>query len=76
MDNPANQEDLSTWRAPDKGRFKANCDAAIPASGHRSIAAVVLRNWKGKIVDGLAKSVYVETSLGGELLPLELPARC
>ncbi|XP_058181423.1 uncharacterized protein LOC131299867 [Rhododendron vialii] len=67
MDNPPNQEDLSTWRAPDKGRFKANCDAAIPASGLRSIAAVVLRNWKGKIVDGLAKSVHVRTSLGGEL---------
>ncbi|XP_058189568.1 uncharacterized protein LOC131307174 [Rhododendron vialii] len=67
MDNPANQEDLSTWRAPDKGRFKANCDAAIPASGLRSIAAVVLRNWKRKIVDGLAKSVHVRTSLGGEL---------
>ncbi|KAI8572159.1 hypothetical protein RHMOL_Rhmol01G0176700 [Rhododendron molle] len=39
MDNPSNQENLSTWRAPDKGRFRANCDAAIPASRLRSNGA-------------------------------------
>lgn len=34
MDNPSNQEDA--WRAPDKDKFKANCDVAIPVSGQDS----------------------------------------
>lgn len=53
--------------APDKGKLKVNCDAAIPATEPGSKAAVVLRNWKGKIVDGFARSVHVGSSLGGEL---------
>ncbi|KAI8539114.1 hypothetical protein RHMOL_Rhmol09G0155900 [Rhododendron molle] len=33
MDTPSTQEDTSTWRAPDRGHFKANCDVAMPKGG-------------------------------------------
>ncbi|XP_058208344.1 uncharacterized protein LOC131321377 [Rhododendron vialii] len=46
--NPAHQEEISTWRAPDKGRFKANCDVAIPPVVKEGKTAVVLRDWKGR----------------------------
>ncbi|KAH7853483.1 hypothetical protein Vadar_002984 [Vaccinium darrowii] len=67
VDNPQNQEKLSTWRAPDKGKFKVNCDVAITNYGHTSKASVVLRNWKGKLMDGMAKSIRANSSLDGEL---------
>lgn len=67
VDNPKNQEDLSAWRAPDKGKLKVNCDVAIAESGLTCKASAVIRNWKGKLVDGMAKSVTVDSSLDGEL---------
>ncbi|XP_058202876.1 uncharacterized protein LOC131317335 [Rhododendron vialii] len=67
MDNPLNQEETSTWRAPDIGRLKANCDVAFPTPGKKGKAVAVLRNWKGKVMEGIARSVHTASSLGGEL---------
>lgn len=67
MDTPSTQEDLSTWRAPDRDCFKANCDVAIPKGGGAGKLAVVIRNWKGEIMDGMARSVFANSSLSGEL---------
>lgn len=59
MDNPSIQEEVSTWRAPDRGSFKVNCDVAIPSNGGEGKMAVVLRNWKGKVLDGFARTVSI-----------------
>ncbi|KAI8536475.1 hypothetical protein RHMOL_Rhmol10G0260000 [Rhododendron molle] len=67
MDNPLNQEETSTWRAPDVGRLKANCDVALPKSGKKGKAVAMIRNWKGKMMEGVARSVHIASSLGGEL---------
>ncbi|KAI8536299.1 hypothetical protein RHMOL_Rhmol10G0246800 [Rhododendron molle] len=42
MDNPLNQEETSTWRAPDVGRVKANCDVAFPMPGKKGNAVAML----------------------------------
>ncbi|KAH7861955.1 hypothetical protein Vadar_033013 [Vaccinium darrowii] len=67
MDNPQNQEDLSNWRALDKGKFKANCDVDTNESGPFSKASVVIRDWNGKLLDGTVHSIRAESSLDGEL---------
>ncbi|KAH7853442.1 hypothetical protein Vadar_002449 [Vaccinium darrowii] len=70
MDNPPIQEDNSNWRAPDKGKFKVNCDVALPPNGKEGKVAVILRDWKGKILDGFAKQITAASSLKGELLAI------
>ncbi|KAI8566954.1 hypothetical protein RHMOL_Rhmol02G0083000 [Rhododendron molle] len=50
MDTPSTQEDIPTWRAPDRGHFKANCDVGIPKGGGEGKLAVVIRDWKGNKV--------------------------
>ncbi|KAH7862425.1 hypothetical protein Vadar_004635 [Vaccinium darrowii] len=67
LENPQIQEDVSTWRAPDHGKFKANCDVAISNSGHSSKTSVVFRNWKGKLLEGRATSIQADSNLDGEL---------
>lgn len=67
MDIPSTQEDPSTWRAPDGYCPKANCDVAIPKGGEEGKLAVVIRNWKGEVLDGLARPVFANSSLSGEL---------
>ncbi|KAI8543672.1 hypothetical protein RHMOL_Rhmol08G0237200 [Rhododendron molle] len=67
MDTPSPQEDISTWRAPDRGHFKANCDVAIPKGGGEGKLAVVIRDWKGKILDGLTRTTVASSTLSGEL---------
>lgn len=67
MDNPTTQEELSTWKAPDKDKLKINCDVAIPVTGKVSKAAVFLRIWRGKILDGFVRSIHIGSSFGGEL---------
>ncbi|KAI8558828.1 hypothetical protein RHMOL_Rhmol04G0126800 [Rhododendron molle] len=67
MDNPTTQEELSTWKAPDKDKLKINCDVAIPVTGKVSKAAEFLRIWRGKILDGFARSIRIGSSFGGEL---------
>lgn len=60
MDNPIDQEATTTWRAPDFGKFKVNCDVAIPPNSSSSTVAVVLRNWRGDVLDGFAKCVLAQ----------------
>lgn len=71
-DNPLVQEEVSTWRAPDFGKFKTNCDVAISIIKNASKAVVILRNWRGKLVGGAAKTVSVcsNLGLGGELFAI------
>ncbi|XP_058181438.1 uncharacterized protein LOC131299883 [Rhododendron vialii] len=71
MDNPIDQGATTTWRAPDFGKFKVNCDVAIPPNSSSSTMAVVLRNWRGEVLDGFARKVYARTSLRGELLAIQ-----
>ncbi|KAH7847270.1 hypothetical protein Vadar_023997 [Vaccinium darrowii] len=72
MDNLQSQEEQSTWRAPDMGKIKVNCDVALHKSGNNSTISVVLRDRKGRIMDGLAKTVHVESSLNGELQAIRM----
>lgn len=37
--------------------LKVNCDIAIPRGGGEGKLAVVIRDWKGKVLDGLARSL-------------------
>lgn len=70
MDNPSIQEDNTIWRAPDKGKFKVNCDVALASNGRGGKIAVILRDWKGKVRDGFAKQITAGSSLKGELLAI------
>lgn len=63
MDNPSIQEDVSTWRAPDKGKLKINYDVTIPSNNSKGRMEIIFRNWKGKVLDGFARSVAVCSSL-------------
>lgn len=44
-----------------------NCSVAIPSNGGEGEMDVVLRNWKGKVLDGFARTVSASSSLCGEL---------
>lgn len=72
MDNPQIQEEQSNWRAPNMGKFKANCYVAIPKSGNMGQIFVVIRDRKGRIVDGLTKTIRAESSLEGELQAIRM----
>lgn len=62
MDNPPHRDDISHWKAPDRCKYKANCDAAISTKEQEGVVAVVLHDWEGKIVDGRTKTVKVSSS--------------
>ncbi|KAH7842585.1 hypothetical protein Vadar_007008 [Vaccinium darrowii] len=49
---------------------KVNCDAASSKDGGDGSITVVMRNWDGNPVDGLAKSVKISSPLQGELLAI------
>ncbi|KAH7856995.1 hypothetical protein Vadar_007802 [Vaccinium darrowii] len=72
MDNQESQEEQSSWRAPDMGKIKVICDVALPKLGNNSKILVVLRDWKGRVMDGLAKTVHAESSLDGELQAIRM----
>lgn len=56
--------------APDCRSLKANCDIALKGNSSSRKIAVVIRDWKGIIVDGVAKSVSALSSLQGELFAI------
>lgn len=70
MDNQPTTEDNSVWKAPACLTFKANCDVAIRPNSSEGMVAVVLRDWKGNMVDGLSKSVHTSSSLQGDLFAI------
>ncbi|KAI8567441.1 hypothetical protein RHMOL_Rhmol02G0122500 [Rhododendron molle] len=68
MDNPVIQEGSHHWRAPDSGSFKINCDAALLRN--KKVIVGVLRNCRGLVLDGFARTVKMCSSLHGELLAI------
>lgn len=67
MDNLPVADGSPSWKAPDFLSFKANCDMAVKPNHSVGTVAVVLRDWKGNVVDGRAKSSRFFSSLQGEL---------
>ncbi|KAH7865092.1 hypothetical protein Vadar_002098 [Vaccinium darrowii] len=70
MDNHPRNDSQSAWKAPDCSSFKANCDVAIRPNSSTGVAAIVLRDWKGKVVEGIAKSFQASSPLQGELFAI------
>ncbi|KAI8551926.1 hypothetical protein RHMOL_Rhmol06G0225200 [Rhododendron molle] len=52
MDNPTVEVNSTHWRAPDHGSFKMNCDVAVRRNGRDAMCSAILRDDKGKMVDG------------------------
>ncbi|RYR23368.1 hypothetical protein Ahy_B03g068605 [Arachis hypogaea] len=50
-----------TWRPPPQDRLKVNTDAAFHRDTGKAASAVVVRNWRGKIVTGTT-SKFITTS--------------
>lgn len=70
MDNHPVGNAPSSWKAPDCRSLKANCDIALKGNSSSRKIAVVIQDWKGIIVDGVAKSVSALSSLQGELFAI------
>lgn len=52
--------------------IKANCDVAKVGNKSRAAIAVVLRDYKGKIVDGRTSIVFISSVSQGEALAIRL----
>ncbi|KAI8560463.1 hypothetical protein RHMOL_Rhmol04G0257600 [Rhododendron molle] len=72
VDNLSCEDNLSHWKAPDQGNFKFNCDVAVSSQGREAVAASVLRNWKGELVDGRVARAKISSPLQGELIAIRL----
>lgn len=59
---------MTDWQAPNTGSFKINCDVAIKKGSHLASTVVLLRDARGKLIDGHTRSWRVTSSLQGELL--------
>lgn len=71
MDNPNIVDNISQWRATDRGRVKVNCDVAVKGDGTDAKVAVTIRDWKGSLINGMVGcSVKISSSLQGELLAI------
>ncbi|KAI8569400.1 hypothetical protein RHMOL_Rhmol02G0276100 [Rhododendron molle] len=58
---------------PPVGHIKANCDVAMSNEVRDAMAAVILRNSKGEVVDGaVLKGFKVDSVLQGELQAIRL----
>ncbi|KAI8573991.1 hypothetical protein RHMOL_Rhmol01G0318700 [Rhododendron molle] len=60
------------WLPPPVGHIKANCDVAMSNEGRDAMAAVILRNSRGEVVDGAVKGFKVDSVLQGELQAIRL----
>ncbi|XP_028109663.1 uncharacterized protein LOC114308291 [Camellia sinensis] len=54
------------WVPPSRGKWKFNCDAATDLSRGRGAVAVLLRDEKGHLVDGIAVKIRLATAIQGE----------
>ncbi|KAH7856324.1 hypothetical protein Vadar_000093 [Vaccinium darrowii] len=70
-DKPTVVDRISHWKAPDHGCFKINCDVAMGSNGKDAKVAIVLRDWRGSLVDVLVGSVVASSPLQGELLAIK-----
>ncbi|KAL7258016.1 hypothetical protein ACSBR1_004191 [Camellia fascicularis] len=69
---PLNPTPMAIWKALPRGSFKVNCDVAISKnSTHRAVVAV-LRNDRGRVLDGLTRLVSLSFFLPGESLAIRL----
>ncbi|XP_028056949.1 uncharacterized protein LOC114260949 [Camellia sinensis] len=63
-----NLQGRSVWQAHPPGSFKVNCNVAIKKDSSVASIAVLLRNFGGRLIDGLTSSCRVSSSLQGEAL--------
>ncbi|KAL7161387.1 hypothetical protein ACSBR2_041945 [Camellia fascicularis] len=60
------------WVPPSSGLWKLNCDSATDLSRGRGAVAVLLRDDKGKLVDGIVASIRMTSALQGEATAVRL----
>lgn len=63
------------WQRPGRGCLKINCDASVAAASGRTSIAAVLRDWQGRLVDGVVVSVQSSSVLQGEARAVRLACR-
>ncbi|GMP23353.1 hypothetical protein CsSME_00000984 [Camellia sinensis var. sinensis] len=51
------------WVPPSRGKWKFNCNAAIDLSRGRGAVAILLRDKKGYLVDGIAAKIQLATAI-------------
>lgn len=56
------------WFLPPSGQFKINCDVAVQAGSSQAVAAAILRNSTGQLIDGLIQKWCISSSFQGEAL--------
>lgn len=66
--NPIPQQ----WIPPKKGSFKANCDAAMEKGSNQVAIAAVIRDFRGRIIDGICNLVSASNVLQGEAMAIRL----
>lgn len=54
------------WLPPPVGHIKANSNVAMSNEGRDAMAAVILRNCRGEVVDGAVRGFKVDSVLQGE----------
>lgn len=67
MDYPQTEVISTQWKAPDHGLYKFNCDVAVNPNGGKAKTAAVLRNWRGKMIEGSVGNAQIGSPLQGEL---------
>lgn len=60
------------WIPPPPGVIRANCDVAKVGNKSRAAIAVVLGDYKGRIVDGRTSIVFISPVSQGEALAIRL----
>ncbi|KAI8031740.1 hypothetical protein LOK49_LG01G00713 [Camellia lanceoleosa] len=60
------------WVPPLRGKWKFNCDAATDLSRGRGAVAVLLRDEKGHLVDGIAAKIRLATAIQDEASAVRL----
>ncbi|KAI7987372.1 hypothetical protein LOK49_LG13G00962 [Camellia lanceoleosa] len=60
------------WIPPARGLLKVNCDTAFHPMSSKGAIAVLLRDDRGRLVDGLALEVVLSSASQGEALAIRL----
>ncbi|KAL7176319.1 hypothetical protein ACSBR2_029794 [Camellia fascicularis] len=60
------------WVPPPRGIWKINCDAVTDLSRGRGAVAVLLRDEKGNLLDGIATKIRLTTVVQGEAIAVRL----
>ncbi|CAL5399760.1 unnamed protein product [Camellia sinensis] len=60
----------SRWAPPSQGCLKANCDVSLSLGGRKVSLAVILSDWKGRLVDGVVS--MVQSLIQGEARAVRL----